>query len=224
MSNYQSGSEVYLFHDIRESKEEVDSQFSISQDSFETFLLNQLKHGKIALTYNQLSKLIEKGYNIKNGFFVSFDDCNLSVYNRAYPILKKLKIPFILFITKELIGRDRFLTKDQIVDMAKDPLCTIGSHALHHKMFRYLTSKEIVNEFVESRRFLQQLTGQSVDCFAFPYGRLVEVSCMSIKLISKFEYKFAFSAIAGSLSQRWLSGMFFLPRINVSEELVKNDC
>lgn len=221
LSNVQGGPEVYIFHDILERKEEVKTEFALSQASFERFLKTQLEKGRKALTFEQLTLMIESNAKKdKNTFYVSFDDCNTSVYTRAYPFLKLHRIPFTLFITKDLIGKNNFLTAEQIIELAKDPLCTIGSHALHHKMFRYMTDDEAINEIIASRAYLQQLTGQSIDCFAFPYGRLVEVSFKSIKLVSKSGYKFAFSAVAGNLNQSWISGRYYLPRINVSEELI----
>jgi len=221
VSKWQKGTEVYLFHDILESKMEVKTQFALSQPSFELFLLQQVDNGKRALSFTELSDSILNNKKTSNCFYVSFDDCNASVYSKAYPFLKTHKIPFVLFITKELIGKPNFLTAEQIVELAKEPLCTIGSHAMHHKMFRYMTDTEATNELAASRLYLQHLTGQSIDCFAFPYGRLVEVSCISIKLLSNSEYKFAFSAIAGNLNQQWFSGKYYLPRVNVSEEMVK---
>ena len=221
ISSVQTGPKVYLFHDLLDNKADVKSEFAISQASFETFLLRQIKNDKKALTFYQLTQQIEgKAPKDKNTFYVSFDDCNTSVYTKAYPFLKAYHIPFILFITIDLIGNKNFLTAEQIMLLAKDPLCTIGSHAVHHKMFRYLSEAETAAEFEQSRRYLQQLTGQPIDCFAFPHGRLVEVSCQNIKLLEHTEYKFAFSAVAGNLKQQWLSGKYYLPRVNVSEEIV----
>lgn len=224
ISKLQRGPEVYIFHDILERKEDVKSEFALSQKSFEAFLKAQLQKGRKPLTFNQLTQQIEgKAPKDKNSFYVSFDDCNISVYTRAYPFLKQHNIPFILFITQNLIGKKNFLTAEQIMIMAKDPLCTIGSHAVNHKMFRYHTPSEASVEYEQSRRYLQQLTDQPIICFAFPYGRRVEVSNQNIKQLHETEYKFAFSAIAGNLNQQWLSGKFYLPRVNVSERLVINN-
>ena len=216
-----TGSKVYIFHDILDEISMVKSPFAISKSSFESFLLDQLAKGKHANTFEELSGIILKKDKGTNSFIVTFDDANESVYTKAYPFLKVHSIPFIVFITKELIGKPDFLSKEQIVEMANDSLCTIGSHALRHKMFRYMTANEALEEYNESRTYLQQLTGQSIDCFAFPYGRLVEVSCKNIKLLEQTSYKFAFSAIAGNLNQQWLSANYYLPRINVSEEVAQ---
>lgn len=221
ISKLRRGPEVYIFHDILERKEDVKSEFALSQASFEAFLKAQIQKGRKPLTFNQLTLQIEgKTPKDKNSFYVSFDDCNTSVYTHAYPFLKQHNIPFILFITKNLIGKKNFLTAEQIMIMAKDPLCTIGSHAVNHKMFRYFTSHEAKTEYEHSRRYLQQLTGQSINCFAFPYGRLVEVSCANIKQLQQTDYQFAFSAIAGNLEHQWLSGKYYLPRVNVGEKIV----
>jgi peptidoglycan/xylan/chitin deacetylase (PgdA/CDA1 family) len=221
LSALKNGPIVYLFHDIVVNKEDVKTQFAISQDSFEKFLLKKIESGHQPLTFYELTNTIEGNIKKKhNAFYVSFDDCNESVFTHAFPFLKKHNIPFILFITKDLIGKKNYLTFEQIMQLAKDPICIIGSHALHHNMFRYMTEQEARTEFEKSRSYLQQLTGQSIDCFAFPYGRLVEVSCQNIKILSQSEYKFAFSAVAGNLHQKWLSGKYYLPRVNVSEEVV----
>jgi peptidoglycan/xylan/chitin deacetylase (PgdA/CDA1 family) len=221
LSLLQKGPEIYLFHDIVETKQDVKSDFALSQQSFEYFLTNQLVKGKKTLTHYQLSQVILKKQKAdKHSFYVTFDDCNTSVFTQAYPFLKKNKIPFLLFITKDLIGKKNFLTSEQIMILAKDPLCTIGSHAVNHVMFRYLQKFEAEREYLDSQRYLQQLSDQPVDCFAFPYGRLVEVSCENIKLLTGSVYKFGFSAISGNLNQQWLSGKYYLPRVNVSEKLV----
>lgn len=218
---HRTGSKVYIFHDILDDVSMVKSPFAISKSTFESFLSDELRKGNHANTFEELTQIILKGYNSPNSFIITFDDANESVYTKAYPFLKANSIPFIIFITKELIGKSNFLNREQIVEMANDTLCTIGSHALRHKMFRYMTDNETLIEYNESRSYLQQLTGQNVYCFAFPYGRLVEVSCKNIKLLEQTSYKFAFSAISGGLNQLWLSGNYYLPRINVSEAVAQ---
>ncbi len=216
-----NATKVYLFHDILEDSSKVKSIFSISRSSFETFILRELEQGKKALAFNELSDVICNKKKIQKGFYVSFDDANSSVYSVAYPFLKKHNIPFIIFITKELVGKPNFLTEKQIKELSEDDLCTVGAHAIHHKMFRYFSEEQMKQEYAESKKYLEVLIQKEVKSFAFPYGRVVECSRKSIKTLKDSKrYDFAFSAIAGTIRQKWLSGQFFLPRVNVDESMV----
>lgn len=214
-------SRVYLFHDLKDDLSEVKSVFSITQTSFEKFLLKEIEKGNKPLSFQDLSNIILKKKRIKNGFYVTFDDANSSVFTKAYPFLKKHDIPFIIFITKELIGKENYLGKEEIIELAKDPLCTVGSHGIEHKMFRYYKSEAAKQRYQESQEFLQNLVDQEILSFAFPYGRIVECSSQNIKDLKTSNYKFAFSAIEGTLAQSWITGQYFLPRINVDESMVK---
>lgn len=215
-----NGPKVFLFHDMLGRVEDVQTKFAISQASFETFLFKQINSGKKAITFNELSDMIAgKAPMQPDTFIVTFDDANESVFTNAYPFLKAHQIPFIIFITKELIGKKNFLNKEQVIALANEPLCTVGSHGIHHVMFRYLSVQEAKIEFTESKMFLEELTGKPVTCFALPYGRLVECSCKNISTLSKSVYDFAFSAIAGNLSLKALTGKYYLPRVNVDEKM-----
>ena len=216
-----NASKVFLFHDIVDNISDVKSSFAISLNSFEGFLLFQISIGNHPITFNELTNIIlQKGEKRNNTFIVTFDDANESVYNKAYPFLKLYKIPFIVFITKELIGKPDFLSKEQIIELSKDNLCTIASHGCHHSMFRYLSEQEVENELMESKLFLQKLLNKPVECFAFPYGRFVECSLKNVEYVKRSDYLFSFSAIAGTLKQSWLSTIYFLPRVNVDESMV----
>ncbi|HHT23861.1 MAG TPA: polysaccharide deacetylase family protein [Bacteroidales bacterium] len=208
---------VYVFHDILSDISQVSSKFQFSKSSFERFIEIQLKSGNKAMTFQELSDIILKGKKRKNVFIVTFDDINESVYTEAFPILTKYNIPFVLFVTKELIGKPNFISKEQLIELSKNNLCTIGSHGLTHRMFRYLDEGEMKREYEDSKLFLEELTGKKVECFAFPYGRVVECSRKNINYLKNSVYKFAFSAIDGTLAQKYISTKFFLSRIIVDE-------
>lgn len=214
-------SRVYLFHDILVDKSKVNSIFSISKNSFEKFLLQKLKEGKKPLNFDELSDIIIKNIHVKNGFYISFDDANESVYTQAYPFLKEHNIPFIIFITIELIGKPNYLNIEQIKELSADPLCTVGAHGVRHVMFRYLSNRDTEQELINSKKALEKLIGKEVQTFAFPYGRVVECSRNNIQVLKNSSYDFAFSALKGTLNEKWISGKYFLPRINVDESMVK---
>ena len=140
-----------------------------------------------------------------------------------YPVLKKHNIPFVVFVTDELVGKVDpwskmpMITEEHLREMLTDPLCILASHSMEHKMFRDYTHAEAVKSLIDSKRTLAEKYGREVEIFAFPFGRRVEVSNDAIRCVKEAGYKCGFSALDGSLKQQWLSGRYFLPRVLVDE-------
>lgn len=217
---------VYMFHSVVDSPEQVYSRFAITKDSFERFIQNELHCGRIPMDAETLKKSVDNPDEYKNHFVVTFDDIYDSVYTNAYPVLKANKVPFIIFVTPSLIdavdSSSKFLmiTSEHLKEMAADPLCIIGAHGVEHKPFRNYSEKEARRSMKECKRWLEQNFGKTVDFFAFPFGRRVEVSNANIHTLSQCGYSCGFSALDGSLKQKWFSTRWFLPRILVDDEYV----
>lgn len=70
-----------------------------------------------------------------------------------------------------LIGRQLYLSEQDISIMAKDPLLSFGSHTVSHPDLTSLLDKEsIVEKFSKSKKVLESLTGCSVKAVAYPFG------------------------------------------------------
>jgi peptidoglycan/xylan/chitin deacetylase (PgdA/CDA1 family) len=79
------------------------------------------------------------------------------------------------YLNRQLCQCASGLNTQGIKELAR--LCSIGSHGLRHVNYRHLTSRELWNEFSGSRKWLQDVTGDSIDSFAIPGGatsKLVE--------------------------------------------------
>ena len=218
---------VYMFHSVVDTQEQVYSQFAITKQSFERFIEHHISNGYHAMDAEALCKAIENPKDYKNHFCVSFDDIYDSVYTNAYPVLKKHNIPFIVFITDELVGKVDpwsklpMITEEHLCEMLTDPLCILASHGTEHKMFRSYSYVEAIRALTDSKRMLSDKYQREIEMFAFPFGRRVEVSDDAIRCVKEAGYRYGFSALDGSLKQRWLSGRYFLPRVLVGEEYVR---
>ena len=218
---------VYMFHSVVDTKEQVYSQFAITKDSFERFVECLVKKGDVAMDADLLYKAIEHPSNYKHHYCITFDDIYDSVYTNAYPLLKKHNIPFVIFVTDELVGKvdpwskQPMITEDHLREMIDDPLCILASHGTEHKMYRSYTHAEAITALTESKQILSDKYQREIELFAFPFGRRVEVSNDAIRCVKEAGYKYSFSALDGSLKQRWLSGKYFLPRVLVDENYVK---
>lgn len=217
---------AYMFHSVVDTPEQVYSQFAITKESFERFIRYELQRGQKPMDAETLKKAVNNPDEYKNHFVVTFDDIYDSVYTNAYPILKVNRVPFIIFVTTSLIdttdssSKCPMITMEHLKEMAKDPLCIIGAHAMEHKPFRNYNEEEARQSMEKSKLWLEQTFGKHVDFFAFPFGRKVEVSNANIKTLSACGYHCGFSALDGSLKQKWFSTRWFLPRILVDDAFV----
>lgn len=212
---------VLMAHGFKSAKEECKSAFEMTCESFEHLMTYFIDNGWHAMTYEELKQMVETRQWKRKHFYLTFDDTYDTVYTEAYPILKRLNIPFTMFVTKGLVGTKTFITMEHLKELAKDPLCTIGCHGLEHKQFRYFSGREMERQCREERIWLEKTLKVKVDSFAFPYGRIVEVSNSNRRQIAKMDFSLAFSAIEGTLCSAWWAGKYFLPRVNVSETFVE---
>ena len=214
---------VYMFHSVVDTREQVYSQFAITKESFERFIMHLVEIGEVAMDTEMLIKAVDKPCKYANHYCITFDDIYDTVYTNAYPVLKKYNIPFVVFVTDELVDKVDpcsklpMITESHLRELLVDPLCILASHGMEHKMFRDYSHAEALKALVDSKRILAEKYGREIELFAFPFGRRVEVSNDAIRCVKEADYKCGFSALDGSLKQRWLSGRWFLPRILVSE-------
>ena len=101
---------------------------------------------------------------------ITFDDGYRDNLTVALPLLEKFRLPMTLFVTAGFLGRDGYLSEEELREMSQHSLVTIGAHGLWHRHFNLLTPDEARLELVESRRLLEGITGKRVDLLAWPFG------------------------------------------------------
>ena len=119
-----------------------------------------------------------------HGVAVTFDDGYVSVVANALPVLRQHQIPCAMFVAtgswnsrpqwvlnaSNALFKERVVSRDDVRQLASEPLVTIGSHSVSHPDLRRLDDAVVDRELIESRRELEALTGRSVRSFSFPYG------------------------------------------------------
>ena len=124
------------------------------------------------ISVEEYAKLLKANQPIpRNTAVLTFDDGHLDNYTNAYPLLKKYSIPATMYVIVEDISRPGFMTKEQIIEMSKSGLITIGSHALHGEHLPTITDEEeLRREIYDSKQRLEVLLGKPVNCFSYPIG------------------------------------------------------
>ena len=160
---------VLVYHTISAPADPLPGDIDISPERFERQLRWLERRGRVArlsetLCASQSDRLTA----------ITFDDGYRDTLTVALPLLEKYQMPITLFVIAGFLGREGFLSPDELREISKHPLVTIGSHGLWHRHFTRLTIDETRFELIESRRLLSAITGSPVDLFAWPFGECNE--------------------------------------------------
>jgi peptidoglycan/xylan/chitin deacetylase (PgdA/CDA1 family) len=103
---------------------------------------------------------------------LTFDDGYVSVLKNAAPVLCKIGLPFSVFVCPGLMdSADRFyMSRAQVLELAKMPGCEIGSHTVNHARLAELDDAILTAELQDSKSRLEDLLGMTVSSLAYPQG------------------------------------------------------
>ena len=146
------------------------------------------------------------------GTVVTFDDGLEDLFTVAYPYLKQKNVPFIVFVISDYIDNVGYLTKAQLVELAKDPLVTIGSHSKDHGTMSEMQEMSQYNQAVQSKAVIEKLIGRQITTFAYPHGQF---NRSSRKVLRIAEYQSAFSVNPATANLFSCIDKYKIPRYNV---------
>jgi peptidoglycan/xylan/chitin deacetylase (PgdA/CDA1 family) len=81
-----------------------------------------------------------------------------------------------------------FLSWDQVRELARDPLVTIGAHTLTHPVLRSLPEAEAAAEIAQCRGVIERHVGSPVLHFAYPFGSATQVGTREFRLAREAGY------------------------------------
>lgn len=268
---------IYMFHMVCPKADMLDpiDELRVSPDFFEAFLREQQKRLNFISINDIHARMSNKQRSDKPFGIITFDDGYEDNFTYAYPILKKLGIPFVIYVSTGLvndhtpiwnypliieriiksndeliIGGQKYvcqtqeqknqtflklkgllfsllyahmqeefkhlfaeylsddvfprntLTWEQIAELSKDPLCTIGSHTMTHCRLTITDSKSLQYELGESKNLLEQYIGKPVTHLSYPYGWKTDVSAEAIEFAQKAGYKTALRSFGGPIRKQ----------------------
>ena len=144
---------------------------------------------------------------------LTIDDAFLSFYKNAWPILKKDKIPFILFVSTREVGNFNYMNWNQIREIAKEEFVHIGNHSHSHEYLIDEDIKEIKSDIKNSIQILKKEIGYNSEFFSYPFG---EYSLDFKKLIKDLKFRYAFGQHSGVVDET--KDFFELPRFPINEK------
>jgi len=115
--------------------------------------------------------------------------------------------------------RDLCMSWEEIVELAADPLVTIGAHTVNHQMLKKVANDAAVRAEMEmSRSVLEAALGKRPQHLAYPVGDATSAGPREFRIASELGFKTAVTTRPGVLFKAHRDHMTALPRISVNGE------
>ena len=160
-------------------------------------------------------EFFHKEFNIakkEKKILITIDDAFSSFYENAWPYLKENKIPFILFVSTEPVGKFGYMTWEQIKEIEKEDFVFLGNHSHSHEYLINYNFENFKKDIDESIKIFEKNIGYNPVFFSYPFG---EYSLEQKTYITE-NFKFAFGQHSGVIDLN--KDKYELPRFPINEE------
>ena len=149
---------------------------------------------------------------IEKKILITIDDAFSSFYDFAWPYLKKENIPFILFVSTESVGKNGYMTWDQIKELEIESSAYIGNHSHTHDYLVDLKNEDFIIDINTSSSIFKEMLGYNPIFFSYPFG---EYSSLIKQYISR-NFGFSFGQHSGIIDVN--KDQYELPRFPINEK------
>ena len=143
---------------------------------------------------------------------ITIDDAFQSFYLEAWPYLKKNRIPFILFISTEPLGKKGYMTWDQIKEIEAEEFVFIGHHSHTHGYLIDETNDQFVKDIEQANKIFLDKLGYIPSLFSYPFGEYSKF--MRDYIAQNFEFAFGQHSGVIDITKDFLE----LPRFPINEK------
>ena len=207
--NPDKGVIALMYHRFNENK------YPSTNIKNEIFLkhLSEINNSELEfISFNKFNEIIKTKMK-KNYILLTIDDGFQSFYLNAWPILKKRKIPFVLFVSTREVGKYGYMSWEQIKEIEKNDFVTIGNHSHTHEYLIDWHDDEIRKDLETSIKIFKENLGYAPKIFSYPFG---EYSKNLKKIVSELNFEFAFGQHSGVIDSS--KDSLELPRFPINEK------
>jgi len=174
------------------------SKISITQDDFKAQMKYLKENGYHVITLDQLLGFFDYQEQVpEKSVAITFDDGWISVYEIAFPILKKYGFPATIFIYTDFIGGGKAMSWKQIKELSEAGF-DIQCQTKTHRNLTVLRKKESFREYFKSlemeisypKKVIKKKLNKECEYLAYPYGK---TNNLVIAMLKKHGYRAAFT-------------------------------
>lgn len=142
-----------------------------------------------------------------NSVVITFDDGYLDNLEHALPILERYQLPAAIFITSDFAAQNTshprypeedaaslHLNWDQLRELSKHPLITLGSHTLTHPYLQSVDELQSRKEIIDSASLLEKEIGVPMQYFCYPSG---DYGARELNILADSSYQAAVTVAPG---------------------------
>lgn len=166
---------ILCYHQFGDRK----AKMVVSVEKFEEQMAFLRDNGYRVVPMSGLRKFLDGRESLPNkSVIITIDDGYKSIYDKAYPILRKYSIPATIFIYTDFLNAKRGLSWEEMKEMTDSGLIDIQSHSKSHSNMGILKLGESLDDY--RRRISEELEYPKsritenldlpVHTFAYPYG------------------------------------------------------
>ena len=155
---------------------------------------------------------LDAGRPLEGKLAITFDDGYRDNHRTAAPYLDKLGLPATFFISTGFIGTERvpwwddeagipsrWMSWTEVEELHRGGF-GLGNHTVNHVDMGVTPVEEARMELREAGTELEGITGESVDLFAYPFGRAHQLSDENRAMVRELGFRCALSCHGGRVS------------------------
>lgn len=137
------------------------------------------------ISYDKAIQMLQSSASLSQDFFViTFDDGYEDFYTNVFPLLRKLNLPAILFVTTGFIEEKipyifsspplqevKPVSWEMLKKMHKSSIITLGAHTHTHVELTEHSEGEVIEELTRPIQLFRKQLGISVEHFAYPRAK-----------------------------------------------------
>jgi len=212
MAQAEDGASIIMYHRFGENDIPTTN---VRLEQLDAHIAELLSGGYTILAVPEIVRRLQTGETFdKKTVGITVDDAYLSVFTEAWPRFKRAGIPFTVFIATDPVdkGYTRYMSWDQIRELAADPLVSIGSQTASHLHMIDAPAERNLADLKKSQARFQEQLGHVPDLIAYPYG---EFDASVIATAKQAGFKAGFGQQSGAFGKA--SDIFGLPRFAMNE-------
>ena len=209
----ESNITVLMYHRVGDDRY---PSTSISTELFEKHIEYLVEENINVLPITELSRYLKKEISLTNKtVFITIDDAYRSFFQNGFPILKKNKLPFGIFVSSDYVSgaeESEFMSWSMLKEVSSSN-GLILNHSKSHESLVGMDIKTLKKEVEQNQIEIKKNVGEQPKFFSYPYG---ESSNSIEEVVKSLNYEIAFSQHSAPIHLD--ENKYRLPRFALNDE------